>query len=193
MAYVTLPSLSANQVITASYMNQLANNIRVIGLHDHSGSAGEGNVNVTVAASAGSPYVYRQEILFHSAPSQSNFNTSALDTTYVSFAYRQTDTACPASIMYPLGLFSGTYNVKIMHPKTASLGIASVLIGSSVLGEIDMYSATASKNLTSTLSASIPTTASYTFTVRTDGSKNASSSGSTVILQMAHIRRIGNL
>ena len=54
--YIALTSLSTKQVLTASYLDQLNDNLRVISTHDHSGSLGEGATIIT-SSSAASPFV----------------------------------------------------------------------------------------------------------------------------------------
>ena len=190
--YSTLPSLSANQVITASYVNQLNENMRVISKHNHSGSAGEGSQYIAVASAGASELTYAYEVFTCFAPCQQNFSTSFSGACYLLMSGLQTDTSIPASLKYPIGLFSGIYNAQVLSEQGASLGLASVLIGASSLGTFDMYASTSNGNIFTSLSASVPTSASYILTIRSDGSKNASSAGSIVRLRAVYLRRIGD-
>ena len=192
MTYINLPSLSANQVITASYINSLNEDIRIVGRHNHSGSLGEGSTQIGVASSGASALSNFCEIFTCFAPSQSNFSSSFSGCHYLLIGGMATDTAIPASIKYPTGLFSGIYNVQTLSETGASFGTASVLIGTSSIGTFDMYSSTSVANVFTSYTASIPTSASYTITVSSDGSKNASSSVSKIRIRAIYMRRIEN-
>src|SRR3990167_1057663 len=132
--YTTLPSLSANQVVTASYVNGLNENLRVIGRHNHSGSAGEGSSYIAVASSGASGLSYLYEIYTCFAPSQQNFSSSFSGACYLLLSGLETDTAIPASLKYPVGLFAGIHDVRLLSESGASFGLASVLIGASSIG-----------------------------------------------------------
>ena len=195
MAYITLPSLSTNKVLTASYLNQLNDNIKVIGAHDHSGSLGEGASTITVSSSAASPHALRYEFYpFVTVPSSQNFSTMVSQGTTGSTIFGmhiQSGAACPGSAMFPVSLFAGVYKLEILHEKNTNLGIASVLVGTSVVGELDEYASVAACNSKTSFSASVPTTASYVITLRVDGNKNVSSTASVVKFQAAKIRKTG--
>src|SRR3990167_3540552 len=143
--YIALPSLSTKQVLTASYLDQLNDNLRVISTHDHSGSLGEGATIIT-SSSAASPFVNRHEITAYFSPSNTAFATFTVTCAVFFGGYMATDGACPASIMYPIGLFSGEYKLELMHEKNTNLGIASLLVGTSIIGQVDEYAATGSQN-----------------------------------------------
>lgn len=196
MPYIILPSLAAGQVLTASYLNQLNDNLRVVGKHNHSGSAGEGASSLNVSSSAASPYLNRYEIVPYIAPSQTNFSTSTQASTILFGMHRQSTTSCPASIMFPVGLFAGVYQLEIMHEMNTDLGIASILVGQTgatacVWGELDQYASAAACNQKTSFTGSIPTSASHVITIRTWGDKNVSSAGSIIRFQAMKIRKTG--
>ena len=145
MAYNTLPSLSANKVLTASYLTPA---------------------------------------------SQTGFSTIAACIGLVFGGFRGTS-ASVASAKWPVGLFAGVYTFQLMYSACPTLGTASVLLGSSTLGEIDMYGAAVSQNTIVSLPASVPTSGSYELAITAGGKKNASSSGSIVRIQAFKIRKTG--
>lgn len=192
--YITLPPLSPGQVLTASYLNQLNDNLRVIGLHNHSGSLGEGS-GVIVSGSSASPHTNRYEIICHIAPSQLNF--ASFSTNAVLFGgFQQSGSSTPACIAFPVSLFAGSYQFILMHEKNSDLGIASLFVGTtagssgSVQGEIDFYSSGQQKNSKTTVSVVIPTTGSYAITLYANTNKNTSSTGSRIRFQAFKIKKV---
>ena len=189
MTYITLPAVSPNKVLTASYLNQLVEDIRVVGRHDHSGSLGEGST-ILLSSSAASPYFNRYEIICHSVASQTGFATLTAASNYIFGGYRQTS-AATASAKWPLGLFAGVYTFELMSETNASLGTASIFLGASTIGEIDTYSAASAQAVISSLTASAPTSGSYVLAITASGKKNASSAGSLIRIQAFKIRKTG--
>jgi len=173
-------------------MNTLHDDLQVFSKHNHSGSAGEGNANVA-GASAASPFVYRQEIVCHIAPS-STANVTINQSQAVFFGAHLTATGntAPWSTCFPIGLINGIYNVDVMYFDQTTTGIASVIIGSSTIGELDEYGPGGVINSVCRYSASIPTTGSYVFTFTANGKKNDLSTGSKVVLTSFYIKRTGN-
>lgn len=192
-AYTDLGSLSANQVLTAPYLNSLNDNLRVISVHDHSGSAGDGASSVIVGASGASPYVNRMEVIVWIPPSANNFNTVdglIQDYNYVFGGYHK-NISIPASMQFPISIFAGTYTFQIMHEQNTNMGIASLLVGGCSWGEIDFYASAQNRNVLTTLTGSIPTSGSYTLNITASGKKNALSSSTNMRFQAWKIRKTG--
>ena len=192
--YIALPSLSTGQVVTASYLNQLNDNLRVISDHNHSGSAGEGN-SVIISGSSASPHTNRYEVICHIAPSSTNF--TGFSTNSMLFGgYQQSGTAIVACAGFPISLFAGSYQLQLMHEMGTAMGIASVLlretpsVAGSSQGAIDMYAAATSFNNRTMLTVVVPTTGSYVLTIGASGNKNALSSNSTIKFQAFKIKKV---
>jgi len=121
--YTILPSLSANKVLTASYMNLLNDDLRIIGTHGHSGCVGEG-ASLVNSGSAASPFVYRQEAICYIAPSQTNWSTSTQGATAIFGAVISKLAGVAASIKFPVFLYQGTYRLDVMfHNNSGSTRI----------------------------------------------------------------------
>ena len=198
--YITLPSLSTNKVLTASYLNLLNDNLRVISLHNHSGSIGEGNTTVNVA-SAASPFVYRIEAIAHMVPSQVRFSSFVGSTSrFFERAVGAPDTVSPQSACFPVNLMPGTYEMTLMSLASNANGIASGILsretfGASTIGEFDTYTGgtTISDFITrATATFRITTSASYILEIIANGKKNALSSGSSVTIQAFKLRRVAS-
>lgn len=196
MPYTTLPSISANKVLTASYLNNLNEDLRVISGHNHSGSAGEG-ASLLLSTSAASPFTSRQEIISHIVPSATNFSI-VRPATNIFAAYQQSSATTPASIAFPIGLLGGTYQITLMHEKNTNLGIASLVLAQSVgispstASEIDFYGTSLSSNQITKITASIPNSGSYIVMLSACGKKNVSSSNSAIRFTAIHLYRTGN-
>lgn len=182
--YISLPSISSNKVLTASYLNQLNDDLRILSLHNHSGSLGEGASDFNVGNSA-SPFVRRHEIIPFISPSQSNVTLTTTLSACQYFFNAFLAMASPASALYPLGLVAGTYRVSILHETNTNLGIASVLIGTSSLGQFDSYSSP-SNIARANFNASIPSSGSYVLTIRASGNKGASATNSEINYMAIH-------
>lgn len=192
--YITLPSLSANKVLTASYLNQLNDDLRVISLHNHSGSLGEGAA-VIISSSAASPFVYRIEAVIHMVPSQTGFDSFVGATSrFFERAVGNSGTASQ-SACFPVSLMPGTYEMTFMTLKSSANGIASAILGGSTIGEFDTYQAggTVSDGITrATAGFRITTAASYVLQIAACGKKNASSTGSPITMQAFKLRRVAS-
>lgn len=135
MAYTNLPALSANKVLTTCYLNDLNNNLRVLSLHNHSGSLGEG-ASLVRSASAASGLFYRYEIQTHFAPSQTNWDTNADSQSYLyGTAKQKSPTNQAASLKFPLGLYAGTYKLWVMFDDQNS-GSSKIYLGGASIGSI---------------------------------------------------------
>ena len=134
--YITLPSLSANKVLTASYLNQLNDDLRVISLHDHSGSLGEGNTNVTNSGSGASPYTYRYEVICALAPSQTNWSDNIYDLLCLFDQKLRKTLASNASLIYPVALYAGTYQLQVMFNDSVGSGSTKILLGGASIASI---------------------------------------------------------
>lgn len=171
--YITLPSLSAQQILTASYLNQLNDNLRVISVHDHSGSTGEGSASVQTSGSGASPFLARQWAVAHIAPSQVNWNTDATDGQFIFRNQKNKTSGCSASLSFPVALFSGTYELFIMYSDYLATCPTTVWLLGASIASIQVYN-----------------TANYNSVCRFSGIAVASS-GSTV-LQFTNPSGTGN-
>ena len=135
MAYTILPSLSPNKVLTASYMNELNDNLRVFSRHNHSASLGEGAAIIR-SASAASGLTYRYEAQAHIAPSQTNWSTSTGANSFIFGGKMGKAAGVAASLKFPVGLYSGLYSLWVMfddsQPAAAGGSMRILLEGASV-------------------------------------------------------------
>ena len=184
MAYSIPPSLSANKILTASQMNLTLDDLRIIGGHNHSGSLGEGSDNIQFS---GTPcaLVYRYEFPFFLPASNSNWGTSVLSAKYLFYNSLSSNSACSASLKYPVTVACGTYSVGVIYDDTVGGSMAIWLNGAS-LGSIDAGTAGCwnTPSILSNISVSITGSTTLEFT---------HASGQSMILTAVKLRRTGVL
>lgn len=191
--YITLPSLSANHVLTASYMNTLHDDLQVFSKHNHSGSAGEG-ITIVGACSGASPFVRRIEINPVISPSSTNWSQINVGVAAImnQFITTANDNTGP-SVVYPLNMFPGTYNILIMHQNNPGNGIFSASLYGTYAGSIDTYNAANSYDNVIILSGiGIASPAASGLLKLSACGKNASSTGFTRGIQLIKVYRTGD-
>ena len=132
--YITLPSLSANKVLTACYINLLNDDLRVIGTHGHSGCLGDGSASIT-SSSAASPFAYRYEVPAHIAPSQTSWST-LVGAAYIFGVQMGKTLANAASLKFPIGLYRGTHEIFVMYDDSVASGSTKILIDGTQVASI---------------------------------------------------------
>jgi len=168
--YFPLPSLIANEVITASYLNVLNDNSQVISTHDHSGGSGEG-ASIIQSSSAASPFAYRHEVYVALYASQINWATlTGVPGTYIFGEQLIKTTAVAASLSFPISLYRGAHKLYVMFDDTIA-GSTAVLVGGSTIATI-VNRESSTRNEVCSINFNSPSTASYVFEFNTDAGTN---------------------
>jgi len=165
--YTSLPSLSSGNIITASYLSELADNLRVISTHSHTGASGMGSAS-QVSASAASGYVFQQELSNFLEFSNTNWDTGD-STGYIFGAAKKKDVlGSAASLSYYVYLYRGAYTMKVMFDNNISSASATFLLDPSVLGTIvTAGSSTPQRSAVCNIFFNCPTTGSFLLQLNT--------------------------
>ena len=124
--YTSLPSLSSGNIITASYLSELADNLRVISTHSHTGASGMGSAS-QVSASATSGYVFHHELSNFLVFSQNNWDTGD-SSGYIFGAAKKKTLGSAASLNYYVYLYRGAYTMKVMFDNNISNASTTFLL-----------------------------------------------------------------
>ena len=136
MAYFTLSALSPIKVLTASYMNDLNENLRIISAHAHSPSLGEG-ASIVGSTSAACGFVYRQEAQSFLAASVANGGSGISTNNYFGVEFVKDSPGTAASARYPVALHKGTYTLWIfIDDQQAANASARVLLNGASIASL---------------------------------------------------------
>lgn len=164
--YFTPPALSSNKVLTASYLNQINDDLLVISTHNHSGSLGEGSTDISGIGFSGS-FFDRYEIACLIAPSQTGFGIRQ-DINYLFMGALVNLTVGAASVAFPLFLRKGIYKLWELHDNDTGSGSLTACIGTTL-------------NTNTSVIGTVVQNPAGDFSVCTVGNASIASSGSYVI------------
>lgn len=204
MSYTVPASLIPNRVLQESYMDIISENMRTLGVHDHSGSMGEGAQNLAISSSISGCLPYRVEympsIVTVTLVGRDGWvvdhwqDGQAMGATYNRF-FTATNGSTPRATIWGFknsgasnvsacdGVFtkvyiqSGNVRLDLYYQKSPSGGVAQISYnGSTVLTDLDTYAAASSLNLYSGSFATNGSNPIY-LAFRISTSKNVSSAG----------------
>ena len=169
----------------SNWQTYVLNNLCVLALHDHSGSAGEG----IIFSASNFPAIDNDYFTAFFPTASTNWNITVDTGNYLNGYVLSTGSGNPIS--YDVYMRSGTYLLKILTITNASQGILTACLNKISIGTMDLYSGAQVANTTASLSfaASGAGTRQLTFVVST---KNALSEDFVSRITAIYLRRTGD-
>ncbi len=186
--YLTVTDVAVNDVLTATYLNNVIDDFLVISKHDHSPSAGEGN-NIVTSASGASSVLERYYFfptntsVFHST-SGAGFSVQASASLMGGLMWGFSlngDSADGDWYKIQLPLFKGIYKMQMLYLVGPSGGTACIIINSSTMTSVDTYAVAAASAMYTLSNISIPSSGSFVLQVQMTA-KNTLSAASIIKL-----------
>lgn len=167
------------------WQTMVLDNLCVLALHDHSGSAGE----ATTFATSLFPAIDNDYFSPFFPTGSANWSLNNRTSGWLLLGVANTCTQ-GATISYDIYLRSGTYQLNFLSGCNASAAILTCCVNGSSAGTVDLYDSVSSSNVSGSISFTASGAGERQLTFAAD-TRNASSAGYIAELNLISLRRTG--